>query len=189
MQDNVISVYVGTQDAGAMDAAPDAGGSAPNNMKLVTTNIFDLGNPIGGNNWLTRVVRSIDGTHDYSTDFGYDFRNRRTETTAWIVNGSVSVITLDTLDNKAMPSRPSSTTKQRCLRNSYPPVKVPRRLARPWPPDPGVWRDGPRWYGVVLFADEQHLVDAFDWPVKDMPAGSQGYTKTAYDLAERLIGR
>ena len=31
--------------------------------------------------------------------------------------------------------------------------------------------------------------DAFNRPVKDMPAGSQGYTKTAYDLAERLIGR
>ncbi len=185
----MISVYVGTQDAGATDAAPDAGGSAPNNMKLVTTNIFDLGNPIGGNNWLTRVVRSIDGTHDYSTDFGYDFRNRRIETTAWIVNGSVSVITLDTLDNNgnAIETQQynSSVASANLIRQSKSPVDW---LGR---------RHQTQVYGVTVpggtvssySLTSNTWFDAFDRPVKDMPAGSQGYTKTAYDLAERLIGR
>ena len=56
---------------------------------------------VGGNGLLTSTIRHIDGTlaNDYSSDFAYDFRDRRTTTTEWIVYGTTAVITFNTLDN------------------------------------------------------------------------------------------
>ena len=146
---------------------------------------------MGGNNLLTSTIRHIDGmtAHDYRSDFGYDFRNRRTTTTDWIVYGTTSVVTVNTLDNNDRVTRTqqydsSISVGQRLIRQSQDVL----RLAGPRLPDAALWRDR------RVRADEPYILTSNTWynalnqPVKQQPAGSQAYTKTTYDLANRPIG-
>ena len=72
-------------------------------MQNTVTNVFDNGDLVGGNNLLTSTIQHIDfTTANYRlTTFAYDFRNRRTTATQYIVpTGTVSaIVTLNTLDN------------------------------------------------------------------------------------------
>ena len=73
-------------------------------MCNTVTNIYDGGTLVGGNNLLTSNIRHIANTTatDYRTDFAYDWRNRQTGITQWIVNpgtGGTYVFTSKTLDN------------------------------------------------------------------------------------------
>jgi len=103
VRNQAVQVYVGTDDVGATDEAPDGFNVPGNNMVKVQTNIYDNGDPVGGNGLLTTAIQHIDGTmaNDRRTDYGYDFRNRQTTLTAYIVpTGTISLVeTLNTYDN------------------------------------------------------------------------------------------
>ena len=105
MQNNPTQVYVGTNDFGATDEAPDGFGVPGNNMLNTQTNFYDNGDPVGGDGLVTSIIQHIDGTtaNDRQTGYGYDFRDRLTTTTAFIVpTGTVllggAVNMLDNLD-------------------------------------------------------------------------------------------
>ncbi len=105
VRDNPIDTWVGTDDSGATDEAPDGVGAPGNNMRNTATNIYDNSDtmaPVGGDNLLTSVVRHIDFTpdNDYRSDFYHDFRHRRTGTVEWIdVSQGKFLFTSQTFDN------------------------------------------------------------------------------------------
>ena len=72
-----------------------------NNMQKTVSNFYDNDNPVGGDNLLTSTVRHIDFTNenDYRSDFGYDFRHRRTQTTDWLVYLAEAILAQNTFDN------------------------------------------------------------------------------------------
>ncbi len=85
VRDNVLGVYVGTNDTGASDTDPTNGGAAPNNMLPVVLNVYDSGAD-GGDGYLTQATKKVDGTlapsaNDRVTNFSNDFRGNRTVTT------------------------------------------------------------------------------------------------------------
>ena len=100
VRDNAVQTFVGTDDAGATDEAPDGFGTPGNNMQNTVTNAFDGGEMIGGNNLLTSTIRHIDFTteNDRLTQLAYDFRNRRTMTTQYLVRRE-GLSTVSTFDN------------------------------------------------------------------------------------------
>jgi hypothetical protein len=193
VRDNVTQVFVGTEDQGATDEAPDGFGAPGNNMKNTVSNFFDDGNPAGGNNLLTSTVRHIDGTNDYRDDFYYDFRNRRNGTTNWInkLTGTF-VFTANTLDNngnvtmvRQFDSTTDTTHITALIRQS---TTAFDNLGRPYQTKryavtegstspPTVALTGMTWYNAM------NLV------VKHAPeGGSASFTKTAYDLVNRVMG-
>jgi hypothetical protein len=105
VRDNAVQIYAGTNDAGATDEAPDGFSAPGNNMQNTVTNVFDNGDPVGGNNLLTSTIQHIDFTaaNDWLSQYAYDFRNRRTTTTAFTVPDSTnfgsSIVTFNILDN------------------------------------------------------------------------------------------
>ena len=192
VRDNAVQVFVGTDDAGATDADPTGGRSsgAPtnNNMKNTVTNVFDGGNHVGGNGLLTSTIRHIDGTlaNDYSSDFAYDFRDRRTTTTEWIVYGTTAVITFNTLDNNDRVTKTqqydSSISVGTLIRQSQTSYDWLGRVfqTQRW----GVTEGS----GTTNILTSNTWFNALNQPVKDLPAGSHAYTKTTYDLANRPVG-
>jgi RHS repeat-associated protein len=193
VRDNVVEVFVGTEDNGATDEAPDGFGAPGNNMKNTVSNIFDDGDPVGGNNLLTSTIRHIDGTNDYQDDFYHDFRNRRTGITNWINystptfvftsntldnNGNVTMVrqfdsTTDTTDITALIRQ--STTAFDNLRRPYQTKRYAVTEGSTSPPT--VALTGNTWYNAM------NLV------VKHAPeGGSVSFTKTAYDLVNRVMG-
>jgi YD repeat-containing protein len=78
----VASVWMGTNDAGASDLHPDNGGTPPNNMVMVSQNIYDNGtttNPAGagGDGNLVQQILHDSATTSRVTNYTYDFRDRR----------------------------------------------------------------------------------------------------------------
>ena len=150
VRDNVVNIFVGTDDTGATPADPTGGGYATNNMKNTVTNKYDNGSVTGGNNLLTSVIRHIGGTTatDYETDFGYDFRNRQVQKTKWIVYETTSVITVNTLDNNGNVTLAQEFNSTTSTTRLDPPVghvvrrpaaapTNPARMPLPW--GPGSW--------------------------------------------------
>jgi YD repeat-containing protein len=77
----VDSKWVGTNDTGATDSNP-AGAGSPNNMVIITQNQYDSGDD-GGDGNLTQQTQYLSATSGDTriTNFGYDFRDRRTSMT------------------------------------------------------------------------------------------------------------
>lgn len=71
------SVWVGTDDTGAIDSDPTGGGAAGNNMRKVSFNAY--GGLTGQDGYVAAVTRYPDGTglNDRTTSFSYDYRGRR----------------------------------------------------------------------------------------------------------------
>jgi hypothetical protein len=107
VRNNNVETWVGTNDAGATDEAPDGVGAPGNNMQKTVTNIIDGGNPVGGDNLVTSIIHHIDDStaNDYQSDFFHDYRNRRTCTREWIKNTPGMPVkylfTSQTLDNNS----------------------------------------------------------------------------------------
>lgn len=107
----LVSSWVGTNDALATDAHPDAGGGHPggNNMVIVTGNVYD-GGSAGGNGNVTSRTNYLDATGalDRTTGFLYDFRNRQIQINLPI--DSYQVTTYDNLDRVTQVDRFSQAT-------------------------------------------------------------------------------
>lgn len=69
-----LEIWVGTDDTGASDGDPSAGGG--NDMIKVQSNVYD-GGVVGGDGNLTQQTLIENATTERVTTFGYDFRNRR----------------------------------------------------------------------------------------------------------------
>ena len=90
--DRVKEIWVGTDDTDATDANP-AGSGSPNNMVIVSANVYDNGS-VGYDGNLTQVTQYADATDTRVTLFTYDWRNRRT-----VQDGEIDVYTQWTYDN------------------------------------------------------------------------------------------
>ena len=194
VRNQATQVYVGTDDVGATDAAPDGGGVPGNNMVNVTTNVYDGGNPVGGDGLVTTTIQHIDGTtaNDRQTAFAYDFRDRQTTVTAYIVpTGTVvSVVTVNMIDNldRVVQVDQYNTTVANAnrIRESQ---TLYDNLGRPYQTlvyavpitggsagTPSTPQTSNTWF------------DAKGQVVKSQPAGAQSYTKTLYDQVSRPSG-
>jgi YD repeat-containing protein len=194
VRNNATAVYVGTSDVGATDEAPDGFSAPGNNMVAVQTSIYDGGDPVGGDGLLTTVLLPVDGisANDRRTDYGYDFRDRQTSATAYIVPvGTVrSVITVNTYDNLdrviQVDQYDTTVTDGTRIRESQ-----------------TLFDNLGRVYQTLLFAVpitgssagqpstpqiSNTWFNAQGLPVKDQPAGSAAYMKTQYDQVSRPSG-
>jgi RHS repeat-associated protein len=95
----IVSEWIGTDDAGATATAPSGGGAVGNNMKPVRHREFDDGDD-GGNGNLTaeRLPVDDDPAHDRVTTFAYDFRDRRV--LAERHDGTRAFLTVTDYDNR-----------------------------------------------------------------------------------------
>ena len=66
-------------------------------MTLVAENIFDNGGCCSGNGNLTSSIQYVDASTARTTEYTYDWHNRRTTTTA--TDGTTVYITQNTYDN------------------------------------------------------------------------------------------
>jgi len=89
----VKEVWVGTNDTGATESNP-AGSGSPNNMKKVVSYEYD-GNTVGGDGTLTNETRHVNDSTNRVTNYGYDFRGRRTST-----DGEIDFYEAYTYDNQ-----------------------------------------------------------------------------------------
>ena len=189
VRDNLVQIYVGTNDAGATDESPDGFSAPGNNMQNTVTNVFDNGNPVGGNSLLTSTIRHIDFTtvNDRLTTFGYDFRNRRTTTTEYFnPTFAYCTITVNTLDNLGRVTQTqqynTSVAGANLIRqrNAFIDWLGRTYQTQVWGVSGGTLSTYPL-TGNTWF-------NAMNQPVKQISSGgSQSYTKTAYDLVNRLI--
>ena len=194
VRNQVVQVYVGTDDVGATDAVPDGSVVPGNNMVNVQTNVYDGGNPVGGDGLLTTTIQHIDGTttNDRQTAYGYDFRDRQTSVTAYIVpTGTVlSVVTVDMIDNldRIVQVDQYNTTVASANR-----IRESQTL----------YDNLGRVYQTLVYAvpitggsagtpstpqTSNNWFNAKGQMVKSEPAGSQAYTKTQYDQVSRPSG-
>lgn len=88
----VREIWIGTDDTGATDTNP-AGSGSPNNMLIVTANVYD-GGSAGGDGNLTQVTQYAATSDTRVTAFTYDFRNRRLT-----IDGEIDVYQVSTYDN------------------------------------------------------------------------------------------
>ena len=158
------------------------------------TSIYDGGNPVGGDNLLTTLYQQVDGTsaNDRRTDYGYDFRDRQTSTTAYIVTIGTprSVVTVNTYDNldrviqvdqydttvaDASRIRESQTLFDN-LGRVYQTAVYAVPITGGSAGTPSTPQINNTWY------------NAQGQPVKNQPAGAATYTKTQYDEAARAAG-
>ena len=101
----VASVWVGNNDTGATDSNP-AGSGSPNNMVMVTANVYD-GGTAGGDGNLTQQTQYAYSTDTRVTGYGYDFMDRKTSTTD-ALNG-YTVYAYDNLDRQTQVQRYASS--------------------------------------------------------------------------------
>jgi RHS repeat-associated protein len=87
-----VSVWKGTNDAGATSTDPTGGGASGNNMVKVSESVYDAGGVGDGD--LTESRAYHGNSAYYATVYAYDFRNRLTGQ-----RGPDGVATLLTLDN------------------------------------------------------------------------------------------
>jgi RHS repeat-associated protein len=103
--DNIVALYVGTNDAGATDADPTGGDATGNDMVCVKRNVYH--HPDG---LLTDQVQHVDGNpdHDRVTHLAYDWRDRLASQLD--PNGGVTSYSYDNLDNRRTLTDPDQNT-------------------------------------------------------------------------------
>ena len=180
-----IGTWVGTNDTWATDSDPSGGGASGNNMVVVTANQYD-GGSAGGDGNLTRLTHFVDAdsANDRVTLFEYDFRNRRTT-----IDGEVDfyqVTTFDNLDRAVKIQRydsvapPTGTLilQSETLYDDRGNVYQAKRYAVN--PSTGV-------VGNVLV--DNFWYDAAGNGIKELPAGSERFTKSSFDGVGRETAR
>ena len=96
----VIEQWVGTDDSGATSGDPSGNGASGNNMRQVSASIYDGDNDNDdGDSNLTAQRQLVDDTpaNDRVTEFSYDYRNRRIDTT--VTDGTNDFIRRSVYDN------------------------------------------------------------------------------------------
>lgn len=173
----VVGTWVGTNDARATDGDPSGGGAAGNNMVIIRSNQYDGGGD-GGDGNLTQVTQFVDGTglNDRVTLYGYDFRNRRIT-----IDGEIDFYQATTFDNldRAVklqrydtvgPPTGALIAQNESFFDDRGNVYQTKRYAVN--PTTGV-------VGNVLI--DNFWYDAVGNPVKELPAGSERFTKREFD--------
>ncbi|MBK9140562.1 MAG: hypothetical protein IPM17_17710 [Verrucomicrobia bacterium] len=98
--------WVGTDDTGATETNP-GGSGAPNNMVKVEAYVYDAGAAAKNGN-LTQVTRWENASTTRVSNYGYDFRNRRTSLTGEV--NTKEVYTYDNLDRVTQVDRKNGAT-------------------------------------------------------------------------------
>lgn len=177
----VEKTYTGTDDTGATSSDPTGGGAMGNNMVLTTTLEYDGGND-GGDGNLTKQTQHVDGSTTRVTAFTYDFRNRRTDT-----DGEVDFyeqLTYDNLDRVTKSERYDTLSTGNLIAKSETKYDDRGRVYQSirYAVDPSTGTAGNSltdntWY------------DASGNVLKQLPAGSEQFSKTAYDSLGRSTTR
>jgi RHS repeat-associated protein len=173
----VLEVWTGTDDTGATDTDPGNGGAGGNNMKAVLENEYDHGSP-GGNGLLTKETRPVSDSVNRITEYGYDWRDRRTE-----VKGEENTFTKTAYDNR----------DNVILVEKFNPLPDPDILLakRGFHFDALNRRYRELLHGVDGNGNPTHALQAGTWRdakgrvVKTSSFGNRAWTKTLYDGADR----
>lgn len=178
VRNNPSQVYMGTDDTGATQQDPTEGGATGNNMVLVSQLRYDNGVD-GGDNNLTSQTLYVDSSNTRVTSFVYDWRNRRIEVDGEIdffqkryfdnLNRVIKIEQYDTSEAGNLLDR--SETKYDDLSRVYQTI---RYAVDPTTGTAGNSLVDNTWYdptGKVL---------------KQLPAGSDQFTKMEYDSLGQL---
>ena len=182
VRDNSLGTYVGTNDTGASDTDPTNGGTAPNNMLPVVLNVYDNGAG-GGDDNLTQTTNKVDtnAANDRVTNFTSDFRGNRTVTT-----GPLNYCQQVSYDNMNRPIQVDRYNGS---------VAAANLLGR----SKTLYDNLGRVYQTVVYAVDPtngnvgNSLTSNVWydpagnRLKDKPAGSDAWTKSAYDAIARQV--
>ncbi|WP_222435500.1 RHS repeat domain-containing protein [Allorhodopirellula solitaria] len=179
VRDNVIAIFVGTNDTGSTESDPTGGGASGNNMVQVSGSVFDNGND-GGDNNLTSQIAYVDGVNTRTTAYTYDWRNRRVDTNGELdAFGRVTydnlnrVIQSDRYDTSASGNLVSrNATKYDNLGRVYQSIR--------YAVDPNTGTVGNPITSNTWF-------DAVGNPVKSMTGGSSRFTKQVFDSTGWMV--
>ncbi|MBN8624754.1 MAG: RHS repeat protein, partial [Planctomycetes bacterium] len=167
--------YVGTEDCGATVADPTGGGAFGNNLVQVTGQVYD-GGTAGGDGNLTEQTQFVDasGTNDRVTDFGYDWRDRRTS-----VDGELEFfleLTYDNLDRIVQVDQLNDTENGQLLGRSQTFYDDQGRIyqAKRYSVNPN---NGALGNALV----DNNWYDEAGNLIKSLPAGSQLFVKSMFD--------
>jgi YD repeat-containing protein len=177
----VEKTYTGTDDTGATSSDPTGGGATGNNMMLTTTLEYDSGND-GGDGKLTKQTQHVDSSTTRVTTFTYDFRDRRTDT-----DGEVDFyeqLTYDNLDRITKFERFDTTSTGNLIAKSE--TKYDDRGRVYQSVRYGV---NPSTGTVGNSLTDNTWYDASGNVIKQLPAGSEQFSKTAYDSLGRPTTR
>lgn len=176
-----ISIYVGTNDAGATASDPTGGGAAGNNMVVVTENQYDDGNA-GGDGNLTRQTQHVDSSTTRLTDYTFDWRNRQTD-----IDGEVDFyqqLTYDNLNRTIQTDRYNTTSAGNLVARSKTNYDSRSRVFKSI--TYGV-DSGTGMVGNTLTSNTWY--DAVGNVIKNQPAGSKKFVKSTYDGIGRPTAR
>jgi RHS repeat-associated protein len=174
-----IKTYLGTNDAGATDSDPTGGGATGNNMVLVSENEFD-GGSAGGDGNLTKVTQHVDSGTTRVTSMSHDFRGRRIDTDGEIDH--FERLTYDNLDRVVKSERYNTSASGNLISRSE-----------------TKFDDRGRTYQSIRYAVnpvtgavgdaliDRSWFDAAGSPIKQLPGGTQQFTKTVYDRLGRPV--
>lgn len=175
----VTGTYVGTSDAGASDADPTGNGASGNNLVQVSGQVYD-GGAAGGDGNLTQQTQFVDasGANDRVTDFGYDWRDRRTS-----VDGELEFfleLTYDNLDRVVQVDQLNDTENGQLLGRSQTFFDDQGRvyLAKRFAVNPNNGAVGNALVDNNWYDEAGNLI-------KSLPAGSQLFVKSMYDSQAR----
>lgn len=180
-RDLPVAVYVGTDDTDATDADPTGNSHANNNMVLISETEYDSGSD-GGNGLATEETAHVDSSTTRVTSLGHDWRGRSVTT-----DGELDYFEkryYDNLDRVVKTERYDTNAQGNLVARSE-----------------SFYDDAGRVYQTKRYAVNvdtgavgNALVsntwyDATGKKIKEQPAGSQAFTKTAYDSLARPVKR
>jgi RHS repeat-associated protein len=173
-----LSVWVGTNDTGATDTDPTGGGAAGNNMVAVQINVYD-GGAGGGDGKQTQQIMPVDGNpaNNRVTNMQYDWRNRQVQIT--LPQDTYQVNTFDTMDRIVQVDRHAQATGTligRSATNYDNRGRAYQTIRFGVDPSTGA-------VGNAL--TDNTWYDPVGNVMMQLPAGSQGFTKSVYDALNR----
>tara|TARA_R110002111_G_scaffold164386_3_gene230587 strand:+ start:42527 stop:48934 length:6408 start_codon:yes stop_codon:yes gene_type:complete len=175
---NVTKIFVGTDDTGATNQDPTGGGALGNNMVQVTGLEYDSGNS-GGNNNRTKQTQYATASDTRVTLLTYDWRNRNIDT-----DGEIDYfqrLYYDNLDRITKTERYDTTSAGNLIARSetkYDDLdRVYQTIQYGVDPSTGT---------VGNSLTDNTWYDAASNVIKELPAGSDLFTKQVYDSLERL---
>jgi RHS repeat-associated protein len=171
-RDLANSVWVGTNDSGATWSDPTGGGTPGNDMVQITGYKYDDG-LAGGNGNLTSVTQFVDSSTIRVTAFTFDWRDRQVQLTAsqdWFL-----VTVLDNLDRETQVAQYAQATNYLIrLRQSAIDDRGRVYRATRYAVDPTTGNIGGSLVSNAWYDGASNVIMSF-------PAGSNAFTKSAYD--------
>ena len=184
---HVVKSYVGTSDTDATNADPTGGSASGNNMVLLAENQYDGGGcSCGANGNITQTTRYVDASTTRVTSYTYDWRDRRL--TSSTSDGTTTYIRQNTYDNL---NRVTQTDWYHTAAQDANLVgrskKYYDELGRVYKTETYAVDPSTGTAGTVL-ADNTWY-DSVGNVIKQKPAGSGAFKKTAYDSLGRVVKR